>query len=60
MTDQQTISHFEIVDSRTQKVVTTAKTRTGANRACDSRDAAFGAVRYFTRAIWVDASAKAA
>lgn len=46
------ITHFEIVDSRTGRVVATAKTRTGANRSVDSRDKAFGACRFTARAVW--------
>lgn len=48
------ITHYEIVDRHTNKIVGTAKTRTGANRSVDKRDNAYGAYRYFARAVWAD------
>jgi len=37
---------FDIVDRHTKRVVTTALTRAGANRAVDRRDNEYGAYRY--------------
>lgn len=47
---------YDIIDSRTGKIVTTAKTRQGATKAVDNRDSAYGACRYSARAIWADSS----
>jgi hypothetical protein len=47
-----TISHFEIVDKQTGKVVATAKTRAGARRAVDRRDNAWGGYRYISRTVY--------
>lgn len=43
---------YEIVDKQTGRVVATAKTRAGADRAVDRRDNAYGAYRYSVRTIW--------
>ena len=50
-----TIIRFDIIDNKTGKVVAKAKTRAGANRACDKRDLKYGAIRYSAKAIWSDA-----
>lgn len=46
------IIRFDIIDNQTGKVVAKAKTRAGANRACDKRDLKYGAIRYSAKAIW--------
>jgi len=45
------VNNYEIVDRRTGKVVAHAKTLSGALRAVDRRDNAYGAVRYFHRRV---------
>lgn len=46
------ISHFNIIDGQTGTIVSTAKTRTGASRAVDRRDNAYGAYRYRAVAVY--------
>jgi hypothetical protein len=54
-------ARYEIVDHRTGRVVAHAKTLRGACRACDRRDAEYGAVRYSHRRIdWPAPDAKPA
>ena len=43
---------YQIIDSHTQKVVTTVKGLTAAMNAVDRRDNAYGAYRYTHRRIW--------
>lgn len=50
------ISHYEIVDGHTGKVVGTAKSRASASRMVDRRDSAYGACRYTARPIWTEAA----
>lgn len=42
---------YNIIDTQTGKIVATAKTLSGALRACDRRDNAYGAVRYVARRV---------
>lgn len=49
------ITHYEIRDSKTGKIVGTAKTRAAANRRVDKLDNAYGGYRYHAHAIWSDA-----
>lgn len=42
---------YEIVDRRTDKVVATCKSLSGALRSVNRRDNAYGACRYYARPI---------
>ncbi len=48
------IIRFDIIDRHTGKIVATAKTRSGANKAVDRRDNAYGAYRYYAKAVWAE------
>jgi hypothetical protein len=45
---------FDIIDRQTGKIVSTALTRAGANRAVDRRDNQYGAYRYMAKAVYSD------
>lgn len=48
----QTISHYEIVDRHTKAVVGKAKSLRAAMNSVNRRDNAYGAYRYFHRAVY--------
>lgn len=48
--------HYEIIDRYTAAVVGRAKTFSAALRSVDRRDRAYGASRYFHRAVYPEAA----
>lgn len=45
---------YQVIDSHTQAVVATCKTRAGARRSADRRDQAYGGYRFFVKADWAE------
>lgn len=43
---------YDIIDSQTQQVIATRKTRNAATMFADRKDSAYGAVRYIVKPIW--------
>lgn len=49
---ENVISHYEIIDRQTGRVVGKAKTGKAARRSVDKRDNAYGAYRYMAKAVY--------
>lgn len=52
MAEERQPIRYDIIDTHTGAVVSTAKTRRGATRSVDQRDLAYGAVRFRAQPIY--------
>ncbi len=55
MNATQKPAKYELVDTKTGKVVASFAKSASAYRSADRRDAAYGAVRYIVRPVWYEA-----